>query len=565
MTQATVRDHDSIPSGANARAASILGPHIMSVSTTIEGAPVAGAGASTLRLERWATWGFFTVLALTGILLHRDYGIAWDEPWQVRHGGVLWRFVFEGDEGLLQDRARFHGTIVPFLWILMEKAGFLGDSQQLYYLRHLGNFALFYAGVAGFYQLCRRGFGTWTWALLAALMLVLSPRLFGHGFINPKDVPFMSVFVWAVVTGIRMIERPGWGTVVVHGLVCVVLINFRLLGVLAPALTVGFLAARCVLVPETRMPWPRTLALLGGWTVIICAGVVALWPTLWDAPLQQFVNAFRHLARFPWRGDLLYLGEYYQSDHLPWHYPFVWMAVTIPIAYLALFALGLMDLARRIFVRPRHFDAYWLDLLVLAWLVTPLAAVSILDSVLYDDWRHLYFVYPAMLWFATRGACLLWTWSSGGAPARFRSVWVALFAFALLANAATIAVYHPYQNVYFNRIAGSGEEVGQRFEMDYWGISYRDGLEYILRSDPRDRISVLAANLPGEWNSLILSEADRRRIHYVYDAREADYFITNYRWHREDYPFEPPVYGISAGGTRILGVYAFRPGAPGGG
>ena len=66
-------------------------------------------------------------------------------------------------------------------------------------------------------------------------------------------------------------------------------------------------------------------------------GVVALWPILWSDPLGEFVNAFNRLARFPWRGDLLYLGEYHQSDNLPWHYPFVWMAVTIPLVYVGLF------------------------------------------------------------------------------------------------------------------------------------------------------------------------------------------------------------------------------------
>lgn len=525
----------------------------MTTSTTATDSPLAA-----LHLERWVTWSFFVVLALVGLLLHRDYGIAWDEPWQVRHGGVLWRFIFEDDNGLLQDRARYHGTIVPFLWILMEKLDAFADSQQLYYFRHLGNFLLFYVGVVGFYLLCRRGFGSWTWALLAALMLVLSPRLFGHAFFNPKDVPFMSMFIWAAYTCVHLLEKPTWKAVVLHGLVCVVLVNFRMLGVLVPVLTVGFLAARYVLMPETRMPWTRTVSMYAAYFAILCVGVVSLWPILWDEPLQQFVNAFHRLARFPWRGDVLYLGLYYQSDDLPWHYPFIWMAVTIPIVYLVLFPLGLLGFLRRLLGDPKRFESYWLDLLVLAWMVTPVAAVLILNSVLYDDWRHLYFIYPAMLWFATRGARGVWAWSSRGAAVKLRPAWVAVIAFALLANAATIAVYHPYQGVYFNRLAGTGDEIRHRFEMDYWGVSYREGLEYILRTDPRERITVLAANVPGEWNSLILSDADRGRIHYVYRARDADYFITNYRWHREDYDFEPPVYAISAGGARIFGVYDFR-------
>lgn len=516
------------------------------------------SSATTARLEKWAAGGSFVLLALLGIYLHRDYGIAWDEPWQVRHGSVLWSFIFEGNDGLLMDRARYHGTLVPFAWFAMEKLGLFADPQQLYFARHLGNFALYYFGIIGFYFLCRRGFGAWTWALLGAAFLVLSPRLFGHAFFNPKDVPFLSFFIWAILTCVRFLEGPSWKTALAHALICVVLINFRLLGVLVPVLTLAFLGARFVLLPQTRSRWRYTLAMHGIYIAILCIGVVALWPTLWHQPVAEFINAFNHLARFPWRGDVLYLGEYYQSDKLPWHYPLVWMAITIPIVYLLLMALGLLELARSVFARREGFSNYWLDLLVLCWMILPVAAVQILDSVLYDDWRHLYFIYPAMLWFSLRGAAAIWAWVSHGRALKFRSAFVALLAFALLANAASIAAYHPYQNVYFNRLAGSGDELGYRFELDYWGASYKDGLAYIAATDAREDITVLAANLPGEWNSLILPEADRKRIRYVYDARDADYFVTNYRWHREGYDFEPPAYSISAGGARIFGVYDFR-------
>jgi hypothetical protein len=517
------------------------------------------------RLEKWVAGGMFAVLALLGLYLHRDYGIAWDEPWLARYGSVLWAFIFEGDNALLMDRARYHGTIVPFVWTAMEKLGWFTDSQTLYFFRHLGNFSLYYFGVLGFYFLCRRGFGSWTWGLLGTVFLVLSPRIFGHAFFNPKDIPFMSFFIWSIYTGVQILERPSWKTALIHALSCVVLINFRLLGVLVPALTLAFLGARFLFLPATRSAWRRTLAVHVIFISTMCIGVVLLWPTLWDQPLTQFINAFNHLARFPWRGDLLYLGEYYQSDHLPWHYPLVWMAVTIPIVYLVLMPVGLLDLLRRVLEgRPRFAD-YWLDLMVLCWMVAPVAAVLILQSVLYDDWRHLYFIYPAMLWFALKGVVVIWTWVSRGPGLKFRSAFVALLAFALLANAATIAVYHPYQNVYFNRLAGSGDQIRNRFELDYWGVSYRDGLAYIAATDPRESITVLAANLPGEWNSMILPPADRKRIRYVYDASDADYFVTNYRWHREDYAFEPPVYSISAGGARIFGVYDFRPSRKDGG
>ena len=38
---------------------------------------------------------------------------------------------------------------------------------------------------------------------------------------------------------------------------------------------------------------------------------------------------------------------------------------------------------------------------------------------------------------------------------------------------------HPFQNVYFNILAG--KKFNERFEMDYWGISNKNALEYIAK------------------------------------------------------------------------------------
>lgn len=70
--------------------------------------------------------------------------------------------------------------------------------------------------------------------------------------------------------------------------------------------------------------------------------------------------------------------------------------------------------------------------------------------------------------------------------------------------------------------------------MDYWGISYKKGLEYILQADPSDTIRVAFENYPGKSNIQILPEKDRNRL-LVTEKADADYFLTNYRNHPDDY------------------------------
>ncbi len=94
--------------------------------------------------------------------------------------------------------------------------------------------------------------------------------------------------------------------------------------------------------------------------------------------------------------------------------------------------------------------------------------------------------------------------------------------------------------------------------MDYWGLSSRRGLEYILRHDPAETIRVKVLNFPGELNASLLPPAERKRLIFVRkNADKPKYFVTNYRLHPEDYPMKK-VHIIYVGRARILGIYRTR-------
>ena len=51
--------------------------------------------------------------------------------------------------------------------------------------------------------------------------------------------------------------------------------------------------------------------------------------------------------------------------------------------------------------------------------------------------------------------------------------------------------YHPYEYTYFNFLAGSKMSIiKERFGLDAWGVSVMDGLKYIARTDPGQKIYV---------------------------------------------------------------------------
>jgi 4-amino-4-deoxy-L-arabinose transferase-like glycosyltransferase len=237
------------------------------------------------------------------------------------------------------------------------------------------------------------------------------------------------------------------------------------------------------------------------------------------------------------------------------------MLITTPLLYLALFLIGVfrsfIEIIKRRFRLFRE-DKKRNDLLFLSWFFIPLLAVIVFRSVVYDSWRHLYFIYPAFLMMSLKGTLVLWASlkSRGRAVKVLRPIYILIIFLSLTHTAALMILNHPFQNVYFNSLAGS--HLRANWELDYWGLSYRQALEYILRHDRAEQISVYAANYPGELNQYILKPEDRKRLAYSSEPEGASYVVSNYRWHREDYPYPDEIYSITVGRAKIMSVFKLK-------
>jgi len=120
---------------------------------------------------------------------------------------------------------------------------------------------------------------------------------------------------------------------------------------------------------------------------------------------------------------------------------------------------------------------------------------------------------------------------------------------------------HPYQNLYFNKLTGGIKGAQNRFDMDYWGLSYRKGLEYILKTDTGNSIPFATFNTGGKDNVLLLPEEQRNRLVNVGDINNASYFLTNFRGGSpirtsmdNIYPYKK-YYSVKIDGVEILVVY----------
>lgn len=502
-------------------------------------------------LQKAAVGAFFAAFLILGIFIFKDYGVSWDELMQLNTGRIALRYVTgQGDE-LFTYRDRHYGTAVEMPLVVIEKILKLSnDSRALFLMRHFSIFLIFFLGVAFFYKLCRYRFNSRMMGLAGAFFIILSPRIFANSFYNSKDIPFLSLFIISIYTLIRFLDTPTPRRTIIHALACAILIDIRIVGIIMPFFTFLFALIYKVIGKEkTQSELQAMTGPLIGYTIFSILFTIAFWPLLWRQPLHNFIAAFKEMASYDFPYTILYFGRFISGKELPWHYVPVWIAISTPIFYLIFFAIGCVACRRR-------KD----DLLFMVWFFAPILMVILLRSVLYDDWRQMYFIYPALLLIAMSGMEFLYNFMRSRLGNKRLILVKVSFIIAVILGLAPTAIFmiknHPYQNVYFNRLAGRDmAEIKKNFELDYWGLSYRKALEYILATDKDTKINVGIANMPGLLNTFLLSPQERDRLEFVDSLKKAKYFVSNYRWHPGNYPYKNEYYSIKIGNAKIMAVY----------
>ncbi len=500
----------------------------------------------------------FILLLVVGLTSVGDYGLSSDEYVQRMTGYGAFKYLI-GDPGLNDYGDRFYGTAFELPLIFLEFLLNPETFRDVFFTRHYATFLFFYFSCIVFYFLSRRLLKSWPMAFIAVGMLILNPRIFAHAFYNSKDIIFMGQFVIAFFTMTVFMRKSSVFNSLLHATASACLVDVRLIGIIIPAFTLFWTALQFVQKRQATLLFKRIMLFLPVFVLL----TIVFWPYLWPAPLNNFIEAFRYMSRHPTVVDVFYLGAHYKSNALPWHYIPVWMVITIPPVYSFCFCLGViriiteMTKSRKIFLLNKTES-----LLLLAWFFGPIIVLIALKATIYDAWRHLFFVYPAFVIIGVKGIKMLWTVASRhGIKKRFflRSSLVLCLSFNMIFVLAFMVRYHPHGNVYFNIIAGGDyNRVKDKFEMDYWGLSYRQALEKILKVDDREKITVFAPNDSCFLNLCILPEKQRQRIWYVSDIKYADYYLTNYRWDNIVKNLDEEIFSIVVKGAKIISVFRLK-------
>ena len=177
------------------------------------------------------------------------------------------------------------------------------------------------------------------------------------------------------------------------------------------------------------------------------------------------------MSSYPWNGKVLFEGQRYISTELPSSYLPVLLSIqlTEPVWLLFLSGFSITILKSWSGESNERIQQRALLQLILLWFVFPLLGLILLRPSLYDNFRQVLFLLPPVFLMA------------GVAFSRIKGTqWqLALIALAILPGIVSGIRLHPYEYIYYNQFVGGVTGAQDRFELDYWGTSYRAAAEYV--------------------------------------------------------------------------------------
>ena len=475
---------------------------------------------------------------LVGLLTFKSYGVSWDEYSSYDYGReALSAYSHPAVEPTYTDSDGVLQYYGPAYFItgsaLIKTFGWRGDN-----IRHLFNFLTFLLAVGALYSLLSRWFKPAA-TFAASLLFVSQPLLWGHAFINPKDIPFTAFFLLSLLTGLWMVDRSqntGGGRQIaisiLAGLVLGYAISTRIVAPLAGVMVSMFALYR-------SKSHAKTIGYLLVYWLAAALAVYLTWPYLWHDPINRFLASLQMMRAFPWNNKVLFDGVYYQASKLPRYYLPKLMALQFTEPVLILAGAGAAVLLWKLW--KKKVDPL-LGGLLLVWFLAPLTWVILTRPTLYDDFRQFLFITPPI--FLVCAAALDEIFEKWRSPA-LKGILILL---ACLPGLVAGIGLHPYEYVYYNSLAG---QIAGRYETDYWATSFREAANYLNENAPPKAVVSI-----GPWGLLQESLRPDLQIERSPVSKNSDYVVIFTRWEYEKNPAfnGQPVYTIGRAGAVFLEI-----------
>ena len=236
------------------------------------------------------------------------------------------------------------------------------------------------------------------------------------------------------------------------------------------------------------------------WTTTGVALFFAGWPWLWYDTISRWAAYWgTSVARATIRVE--YFGRIWNDRDVPWHYPWLYFAVTVPVVLQAAGALGVFRAWK-----ARREDRFPVLLIASILLFLILFSTSV---PVYDGERLFLLAFPAWAMLIGYGCGRVWEVVEGSHAGRIVVLGV------LLCQSYGAVTMHPFGLSYYNLLVGGlpgAERLG--LELTYWGDAVdRVLLDELARRADKGSVAALAPTLyPGQGVMTTTAALARRDV-----------------------------------------------------
>lgn len=455
------------------------------------------------------------IITLLLPILSRSYGQTGDEWLQMLYGRDIWDYFFNGDtQAMGYDTLlpRYHGMETQFKGQELYGGLFDFGTEILHrwfpsiphlVIRHACNALTSVLMMVSTGLIAKRLSGRWSVGVFALVLIIFSPRIFGEGMNNPKDIPFGAGFalaVYAVLAFLQDGQKAKWRHTILLALGFGLAFGVRAAGgLLFFAYLIALLLLWLFFEQGAKEGWWSDKKLRKNIGMLTIVGLVAgyvigllAWPWGLDSPISHPIASLSGMTNRATRIHTLFEGTYQWNFAMPWYYEFKWILISNPISVVfgaVLFVfLGLKNRKQ-----VGNFTLFF----VLFAALFPLLYMIYKHSSVYDTWRHVFFVYPfwvvmAALGWAYLGTLLAQKWN----PAKAKYAGLGIGFLLLLPAIFWTVKSHPNQYVYFNEFVGGIKGAEGNYELDYYYNSSQQQVDWLLKN---------AQSFDGKKKSLVLS------------------------------------------------------------
>ncbi|MCR9201727.1 MAG: glycosyltransferase family 39 protein [Planctomycetaceae bacterium] len=315
-------------------------------------------------------------------------------------------------------------------------------------------------------EFVRRRYGLAT-AVLSAVCFLLMPRVIGHARIAAQETTTTFFWLAAIVPLLTWWTKdrpPTLRQTLVSGVLFGLLMAAKIQAVFVPPVLLVFSLVR---------HRHRAIVPLAVWGVTGFVVFFVLWPWLWLDPvehlLQYIVKTKERPTLYVW-----YLGRRYADQQVPFHYPFVMLLATTPLAVVLGFGWRLVQ---------RKLDR--VEVLSLATVVFPLCVFALPGTPVYDSARLFLVVTPLLAFLSARGLVSVWQTLpeevSGVAPSadntavaplsrRRRSLAIVVYVIAIIVSVQRFSGGQPFCLEEYSLTVGGTRVAVEKLglEASYW-------------------------------------------------------------------------------------------------